>query len=114
MRMSDDNPNNHGRTDNADIPTHLDLIPPTLRVVIELGGSAHISEITEAIINTYPNGEELAEIRYSNKPKRSVFRHEAYSAAGETWFGWWLVEHYFSYHVNCPDGCVSGEPARGG
>ena len=52
MRMSDDNPNNHGRTDNADIPTHLDLIPPTLRVVIELGGSAHISEITEAIINT--------------------------------------------------------------
>ena len=43
-----------------------------------------------------------------------LFLHvEAYSAAGETWFGWWLVEHYFSYHVNCPDGCVSGEPARG-
>ena len=38
---------------------------------------------------------------------------EAYSAAGKTWFGWWLVEHYFSYHVDCPDGCVSGEPARG-
>ena len=39
---------------------------------------------------------------------------EAYSAAGETWFGWWLVEHYFSYHVNCPDGCGLGEPVRGG
>ena len=38
---------------------------------------------------------------------------EAYSAAGKTWFGWWLVEHYFSYHIDCPDGCVSGEPARG-
>ena len=39
---------------------------------------------------------------------------EAYSAAGEMGFGWWLVEHYFSYHVNCPNGCDSGEPARGG
>ena len=38
---------------------------------------------------------------------------EAYSAAGKTWFGWWLVEHYFSYHVNCPDGCGLGEPTRG-
>ena len=40
-------------------------------------------------------------------------RTEVYSVAGETGFGWWLVEHYFSYHVDCPDGCVSGEPARG-
>ena len=89
MRMSDDNPNNHGRTDNADIPTHLDLIPTTLRVVIELGGSAHISEITEAIINTYPNGEELAEIRYSNKPKRSVFRHRiGWACSMAKGFGW--------------------------
>ena len=24
-----------------------------------------------------------------------------------------LVEHYFSYHVNCLDGCGLGEPARG-
>ena len=42
-----------------------------------------------------------------------IFKIEAYSAAGKTWFGWWLVEHYFSYHIDCPDGCVSGEPARG-
>ena len=38
---------------------------------------------------------------------------EAYSAAGETWFGWWLVEHYLPYHVNRPNGCDSGEPTRG-
>ena len=38
---------------------------------------------------------------------------EAYSAAGKTWFGWWLVEHYFSYHVDCPDGCGLGETAGG-
>ena len=44
-------------------------------------------------------------------PPKSLI--EAYSAAGKTWFGWWLVEHYFSYHIDCPDGCVSGEPARG-
>lgn len=39
---------------------------------------------------------------------------EAYLAAGETGFGWWLVEHYFSYHIDCPDGCDSGESTRGG
>ena len=38
---------------------------------------------------------------------------EVYSAAGEMGFGWWLVEHYLSYHVNCPDGCDSGESTRG-
>ena len=38
---------------------------------------------------------------------------EADSVAGEIGFSWWLVEHYSAYHVNCPDGCVSGEPARG-
>ena len=44
----------------------------------------------------------------------SVFKIiEAYSAAGEMGFGWWLVEHYSAYHVNCPDGCGLGEPARG-
>ena len=45
---------------------------------------------------------------WSNDPQL-----EAYSVAGETWFGWWLVEHYLSYHVNCPNSCVSGEPTRG-
>ena len=38
---------------------------------------------------------------------------EAYSAAGEIGFGWWLVEHYSAYHVDCPDGCGLGESTRG-
>ena len=41
------------------------------------------------------------------------YYHEAYSAAGEIGFSWWLVEHYSAYHVNCPGGCDSGEPTRG-
>ena len=39
--------------------------------------------------------------------------YEAYSVAGKTWFSWWLVEHYLPYHINCPNGCGLGEPARG-
>ena len=38
---------------------------------------------------------------------------EAYLVAGEIGFGWWLVEHYLSYHENCPDGCGLGEPVGG-
>ena len=51
-------------------------------------------------------GDESTNLRSSSR--------EAYSAAGETGFGWWLVEHYFSYHIDCPDGCDSGESTRGG
>ena len=43
----------------------------------------------------------------------SILIIEAYSVAGGIGFGWWLVEHYLSYHVNCPNSCDSGEPARG-
>ena len=42
-----------------------------------------------------------------------ILLSEAYSVAGEIGFSWWLVEHYSAYHIDCPDGCVSGEPARG-
>ena len=45
--------------------------------------------------------------------RSSLAIYEAYSAAGGMGFGWWLVEHYLSYHVDCPDGCGLGEPARG-
>ena len=43
----------------------------------------------------------------------TILYTEAYSVAGEIGFSWWLVEHYSAYHVNCPDGCGLGEPARG-
>ena len=38
---------------------------------------------------------------------------EAYSVAGGMGFGWWLVEHYLPYHVDCPNSCGLGEPTRG-
>ena len=39
---------------------------------------------------------------------------EAYSVAGEMGFGWWLVEHYLPYHIDCPNSCGLGESTRGG
>ena len=41
------------------------------------------------------------------------YSDEAYSVAGGMGFGWWLVEHYLPYHVDCPNSCGLGEPARG-
>ena len=38
---------------------------------------------------------------------------EAYSVAGKIGFDWWLVEHYFSYHIDYPAGCGLGEPTGG-
>ena len=43
----------------------------------------------------------------------SILIIEAYSVAGGIGFGWWLVEHYLSHHVDCPDGCGLGETAGG-
>ena len=36
---------------------------------------------------------------------RIFVQQEAYSVAGETEFGWWSIDHYLSYHIDCPDGC---------
>ena len=62
---------------------------------------------------TKTDGEEPGVFLLGDDSKEKRDKIEAYSAAGKTWFGWWLVEHYFSYHVNCPDGCGLGEPTRG-
>jgi len=35
-------------------------------------------------------------------------KQEVYSFAREIGFEWWFVEHYSSYHVDCPNGCSSG------
>ena len=40
-------------------------------------------------------------------------KHEAYSVAEEIGFSWWLVEHYLPYHVNHPNSCGLGKPAKG-
>ena len=55
-----------------------------------------------------------AGVRETSKSLASIATIEAYSVAGEIGFGWWLVEHYLPYHVDCPDGCGLGEPTRGG
>ena len=47
------------------------------------------------------------------EPNRKEEIMEVYSVAGEMGFGWWLVEHYLPYHVDCPNSCGLGEPARG-
>ena len=60
-----------------------------------------------------PSGIFVGRIREESADITKTRHIEAYSAAGETGFGWWLVEHYFSYHIDCPDGCVSGESTRG-
>ena len=78
----------------------------------KINNNDNIRHLLEKIMSVYPNIFLECFNNLTEKQKYSLI--EAYSAAGETWFGWWLVEHYFSYHVNCPDGCVSGEPARGG
>ena len=77
------------------------------------------TENTEGFLNDHAN-YLFAFIVYKNthltdyeKIQTGESNIEAYSVAGKTWFGWWLVEHYLSYHVNCPDGCGLGEPARG-
>ena len=55
-----------------------------------------------------------ANIEHFGDPLLITLIYEAYSVAGEMGLGWWLVEHYSAYHVNCPDGCGLGETAGGG
>ena len=52
-------------------------------------------------------------VKLSKHSRKISGYKEAYSAAGGMGFGWWLVEHYLSYHVDCPDGCGLGESTRG-
>ena len=65
----------------------------------------------------FPKSHQVKQWSISMKPfvmKEITTNIEAYSVAGEMGFGWWLVEHYLSYHVDCPNSCRLGEPARGG
>ena len=46
-------------------------------------------------------------------PEVIISNMEAYSAAGEMGFGWWLVEHYLPYHIDCPNSCGLGGVYKG-
>ncbi|WMY79416.1 restriction endonuclease [Citricoccus sp. I39-566] len=59
------------------MPTHLDLVLPTLRAVAELGGSAKVGEITDHVSANFPNSEVLLEATYPNRPSESVFLDRA-------------------------------------
>ena len=71
-------------------------------------------EFEESVGVFYQRWSKLADHMLADPELNMYLYVEAYSAAGETGFGWWLVEHYFSYHIDCPDGCDSGESTRGG
>ena len=71
----------------------------------------YMLKVATKFANIVVRNDKTAISKYWMSPV--LFVIEAYSAAGEIGFSWWLVEHYLPYHVNRPDGCVSGEPARG-
>ena len=86
----------------------------------------HAQKLLERILSLHPDsldGSFNADLTKSqkillisattglDKEQAQKYFKEAYSDAG---FGWWLVEHYLSYHVDCPDGCGLEEPTRGG
>lgn len=54
------------------MPTHQQLVLPVLRAVAELGGSAKSREITDLVLDTYPDAERLLQMTYPNRPKNSV------------------------------------------
>lgn len=54
------------------MPTHQQLVIPVVRAVGELGGSAKAREITDQILDTYPDVERLLEMTYTTRPNQSV------------------------------------------
>ena len=67
---------------------------------------------TEVLLNDLVESGAWLDLELK-RPFLALWVNEAYSAAGEMGFSWWLVEHYLPHHVNRPDGCGLGEPARG-
>lgn len=54
------------------MPTHQQLVIPVVRAVGELGGSAKAREITDQVLDTYPDVERLLEMTYPARPNQSV------------------------------------------
>lgn len=54
------------------MPTHQHLVIPVVRAVGELGGSAKAREITDQVLDTYPDVERLLEMTYTTRPNQSV------------------------------------------
>lgn len=54
------------------MPTHQQLVVPVIRAVVELGGSAKAREITDQVLEHYPDAERLLQMTYPNRPEKSV------------------------------------------
>lgn len=54
------------------MPTHQLLVVPVIRAVVELGGSAKAREITDHVLDHYPDAERLLQMTYPNRPEKSV------------------------------------------
>lgn len=54
------------------MPTHQQLVVPVIRAVVELGGSAKAREITDHVLDHYPDAERLLQMTYPNRPEKSV------------------------------------------
>lgn len=54
------------------MPTHQQLVVPVIRAVVELGGSAKAREITDQVLDHYPDAERLLQMTYPNRPEKSV------------------------------------------
>ena len=54
------------------MPTHQQLVVPIVRAIGELGGSAKAREITDQVLDNYPDVERLLEMTYPSRPNQSV------------------------------------------
>lgn len=54
------------------MPTHQQLVVPVIRAVVELGGSAKAREITDQVLEHYPDAERLLQMTYPNRPEKAV------------------------------------------
>lgn len=54
------------------MPTHQQLVIPVIRAVVELGGSAKSREITDHVLDNYPDAERLLQMAYPNRPEKPV------------------------------------------
>lgn len=59
------------------MPTHSELVLPTLRAVSALGGSAQAGEIADQVAEAFPGAEDLLRVAYPNRPAQSVFLDRA-------------------------------------
>ena len=64
--------NNAASFTQQGMPTYWQLVIPIIRAVAELGGSAKAKEITDQVLDQYPDVDRLLEMTYPNRPNEPV------------------------------------------